>query len=87
MRRAEVPNSGSDTPLAEPLLRRPLDIAFVNELSRAAAAMNISFREVVSAASTKPFGYMPFHHGPGVGGRDGHGLIVRQAPSALAARS
>jgi len=47
---------------------RFVNIAFVNELSIAANAMNVSFREVVAAASTKPFGYMPFHHGPGVGG-------------------
>lgn len=47
---------------------RYLNIAFVNELSKATSEMNISLREVISAASTKPFGYMPFHHGPGVGG-------------------
>ncbi|TQK50244.1 UDP-N-acetyl-D-glucosamine dehydrogenase [Streptomyces sp. SLBN-118] len=47
---------------------RYLNIAFVNELSKATSAMNISLREVISAASTKPFGFMPFHHGPGVGG-------------------
>lgn len=47
---------------------RYLNIAFVNELSKATSEMNISLREVISAAATKPFGYMPFHHGPGVGG-------------------
>lgn len=47
---------------------RYLNIAFANELSRASRAINISFRDVVSAASSKPFGFMAFHHGPGVGG-------------------
>jgi len=47
---------------------RYVNIAFVNELSKAAHAMNIPFREVVAAASTKGFGFMPFHHGPGAGG-------------------
>ncbi|MFF0199813.1 nucleotide sugar dehydrogenase [Streptomyces sp. NPDC005017] len=47
---------------------RYLNIAFVNELSKATSEMDISLREVVSAASTKPYGFMPFHHGPGVGG-------------------
>lgn len=47
---------------------RYVNVAFVNELSRAAHALRIPFREVVSAASTKPFGFLPFHHGPGVGG-------------------
>lgn len=47
---------------------RYLNIAFVNELSKATSEMSISLREVVSAASTKPYGFMPFHHGPGVGG-------------------
>ena len=30
--------------------------------------MNVSVWEVIDAASTKPFGYMPFYSGPGVGG-------------------
>ncbi len=47
---------------------RYLNVAFVNEISRAATVMGISFRDVVSAASSKPFGFFPFHHGPGVGG-------------------
>ncbi|MFD7102017.1 nucleotide sugar dehydrogenase [Streptomyces celluloflavus] len=47
---------------------RYVNIAYVNELSKTAKAMNIPFREVVAAAASKPFGFMPFHHGPGVGG-------------------
>lgn len=47
---------------------RYLNVAFVNELARAAHAMGIDFREVSAVAETKPFGFMPFSHGPGVGG-------------------
>jgi UDP-N-acetyl-D-glucosamine dehydrogenase len=47
---------------------RYLNIAFANELCRASRALDISFRDVVSAASSKPFGFMAFHPGPGVGG-------------------
>ncbi|BBZ15286.1 nucleotide sugar dehydrogenase [Mycobacterium branderi] len=47
---------------------RYVNIAFVNELSQSARAMNIDLREVVAAASSKPYGFMPFSHGPGVGG-------------------
>jgi UDP-N-acetyl-D-glucosamine dehydrogenase len=47
---------------------RYVNIAFVNELSQSATAMNIDLREVVAAASSKPYGFMPFSHGPGVGG-------------------
>ncbi|MFJ6661210.1 nucleotide sugar dehydrogenase [Streptomyces sp. NPDC091377] len=47
---------------------RYVNVAFVNELSKAAHAMAVPFREVVSAAASKPYGFMSFHHGPGVGG-------------------
>jgi UDP-N-acetyl-D-glucosamine dehydrogenase len=47
---------------------RYLNIAFANELCRASRALDICFRDVVSAASSKPFGFMAFHPGPGVGG-------------------
>jgi UDP-N-acetyl-D-glucosamine dehydrogenase len=47
---------------------RYLNIALVNELALAAHNASIDFREVVAAASSKPYGFMPFHHGPGVGG-------------------
>ena len=47
---------------------RAVNIALVNELKGVYAAMGIDIWEVVEAAATKPFGYMPFHPGPGWGG-------------------
>lgn len=47
---------------------RHLNIAFVNELSGITNAFGISTHEVISAASTKPYGFMPFYPGVGVGG-------------------
>ena len=47
---------------------RWVNIALVNELSLVARAIGIDIWEVIEAAATKPFGYMPFYPGPGVGG-------------------
>jgi UDP-N-acetyl-D-glucosamine dehydrogenase len=47
---------------------RSVNIALVNELSILCHRMDIDIWEVVDAASTKPFGFMPFYPGPGVGG-------------------
>jgi UDP-N-acetyl-D-glucosamine dehydrogenase len=47
---------------------RSVNIALVNELAQLCHNMNASVWEVIEAASTKPFGYMPFYPGPGVGG-------------------
>jgi UDP-N-acetyl-D-glucosamine dehydrogenase len=47
---------------------RSVNIALVNELKVVYAAMGIDIWEVVEAAKTKPFGYMPFYPGPGLGG-------------------
>ena len=47
---------------------RSVNIALVNELAELCHDMNVSVWEVIDAASTKPFGYMPFYPGPGVGG-------------------
>ncbi len=47
---------------------RSVNIALVNELALLCELMNIDIWEVIRAASTKPFGYMPFWPGPGVGG-------------------
>jgi len=47
---------------------RMVNIALVNELATLCAAQNIDVWEVIRAASSKPFGYMPFYPGPGVGG-------------------
>lgn len=47
---------------------RSVNIALVNELKLVYAAMDIDIWEVVEAAKTKPFGFMPFYPGPGLGG-------------------
>jgi UDP-N-acetyl-D-glucosamine dehydrogenase len=47
---------------------RAVNIALVNELKVIFSAMGIDIWEVVDAAKTKPFGYMPFYPGPGLGG-------------------
>ncbi len=47
---------------------RHVNIALVNELSVYAYGLGIDIWEVIEAASTKPFGFMPFRPGPGVGG-------------------
>jgi nucleotide sugar dehydrogenase len=47
---------------------RHVNIALVNEFAIFARELGIDMWEVVSAASTKPFGFMPFYPGPGVGG-------------------
>jgi UDP-N-acetyl-D-glucosamine dehydrogenase len=47
---------------------RGVNIALVNELKIVYAAMGIDIWEVIAAAKTKPFGFMPFYPGPGLGG-------------------
>jgi UDP-N-acetyl-D-glucosamine dehydrogenase len=47
---------------------RSVNIALVNELKVVYAAMGIDIWEVINAAKTKPFGFMPFYPGPGLGG-------------------
>jgi len=47
---------------------RSVNIALVNELKTVYSAMGIDVWEVIEAAKTKPFGYMPFYPGPGLGG-------------------
>ncbi len=47
---------------------RSINIALVNELKLVYGAMGIDVWEVIAAASTKPFGFMPFYPGPGLGG-------------------
>lgn len=47
---------------------RSINIALVNELKQVYAAMGIDIWEVINAAKTKPFGFMPFYPGPGLGG-------------------
>ena len=47
---------------------RAVNIGLVNELKRLSHAMGLDVHEVIDAASTKPFGFMPFRPGPGLGG-------------------
>jgi UDP-N-acetyl-D-glucosamine dehydrogenase len=47
---------------------RSVNIALVNELALLAERMDIDIWEVIDAAATKPFGFLPFYPGPGVGG-------------------
>jgi UDP-N-acetyl-D-glucosamine dehydrogenase len=47
---------------------RSVNIALVNELKLVYASMGIDIWEVIAAAKTKPFGFMPFYPGPGLGG-------------------
>jgi UDP-N-acetyl-D-glucosamine dehydrogenase len=47
---------------------RSVNIALVNELKIVYGAMGIDIWEVIEAAKTKPFGFMPFYPGPGLGG-------------------
>ena len=69
--RTIVPVSSCRTAEATKLLEnifRSVNIALVNELKIVYAAMGIDVWEVIQAAKTKPFGYMPFFPGPGLGG-------------------
>ncbi|MBU0484158.1 MAG: nucleotide sugar dehydrogenase [Proteobacteria bacterium] len=47
---------------------RSVNIALVNELKVLCQRMDVDIWEVIGAAATKPFGYMPFYPGPGLGG-------------------
>ena len=66
-----VPVSGTRTAEAAKLVEnifRCVNIAMVNELKVVFDRMSIDIWEVIEAAKTKPFGYMPFYPGPGLGG-------------------
>jgi UDP-N-acetyl-D-glucosamine dehydrogenase len=66
-----VPVSNCRTSEATKLVEnifRSVNIALVNELKRIFTEMDIDVWEVIRAASTKPFGFMPFYPGPGLGG-------------------
>ena len=61
------PRAAEMTKLLENIFRS-VNIALVNELALLSERMEIDFWEVIEAAKTKPFGFMPFYPGPGVGG-------------------
>jgi UDP-N-acetyl-D-glucosamine dehydrogenase len=69
--KSTVPVSSAETAEAVKLTEnifRSVNIALVNELKIIYDAMGIDIWEVIEAAKTKPFGYMPFYPGPGLGG-------------------
>jgi len=65
--RVSTPEAAELTKLLENIFRS-VNIALVNELAILCDRMNIDIWEVVDAASTKPFGFMSFSPGPGLGG-------------------
>ena len=67
MHRVSSPESAELTKLLENIFRS-VNIALVNELAQLCERMKIDLWEVVDAAATKPFGFMSFKPGPGLGG-------------------
>jgi UDP-N-acetyl-D-glucosamine dehydrogenase len=61
---------------------RLVNISFVNEIAQFCAALGIDVREVVDAAANKPYGFMPFYPGAGVGGH-----CIPVDPSYLVAKA
>lgn len=49
-------------------IHRSVNIGLVNEMKILADKMNIDIHEVIAAAATKPFGFVPYYPGPGIGG-------------------
>jgi UDP-N-acetyl-D-glucosamine dehydrogenase len=65
--RVSTPEAAELTKLLENIFRS-VNIALVNELSMVAERMGIDIWEVIDAADTKPYGFMRFEPGPGMGG-------------------
>ena len=66
-----VPVSNTDSAEVIKLLEnmfRSVNIALVNEFAVMCHRLNLNVWEVINAAATKPFGFMPFYPGPGLGG-------------------
>lgn len=66
-----VPVSSTETAEMVKLLEntfRSVNIALANEMARVCHKLGINVWEVIEAAKTKPFGFMPFYPGPGLGG-------------------
>jgi len=81
-----VPVSSPGVAEMEKLLEnifRSVNIALVNEMAQLCDRMKINIWEVVDAASTKPFGFMPFYPGPGIGG---HCILIDPYYLSWAAR-
>ncbi|PIS24290.1 MAG: UDP-N-acetyl-D-glucosamine dehydrogenase [bacterium (Candidatus Stahlbacteria) CG08_land_8_20_14_0_20_40_26] len=67
VKRVSSAETAEFTKLLENIFRN-VNIALVNELTMLTDRMGINIWEVIDAAATKPFGFMPFYPGPGVGG-------------------
>ncbi len=67
IQRVSTPEAAELTKLLENIFRS-VNIALVNELAMVAERMGIDIWEVVDAAATKPYGFMRFEPGPGMGG-------------------
>ncbi len=69
---------------------RAVNIGLVNEVAMMCARLGLDTNEVIAAAATKPFGFMPFHPGPGLGGHclpiDPHYLSWKLRTLAYTAR-
>jgi len=65
--RVRDPETAELTKLLENTFRA-VNIALANEFADIAGSLGVDIAEVVGAAATKPYGFMPFHPGPGVGG-------------------
>ncbi|GMK40014.1 UDP-N-acetyl-D-glucosamine dehydrogenase [Paenibacillus sp. CCS19] len=66
-----VPVSSTDIAEAAKLLEnsfRLINISFINEFAKLCDELQLNIWEVIEAASTKPYGFMPFQPGPGIGG-------------------
>ena len=68
---------------------RAVNIALANEFADICTSMDLNVSDVITAASTKPYGFMPFYPGPGVGGHcipcDPHYLLWQLRGSRVAA--
>lgn len=65
--RVSSPQVAELTKLVENVFR-VVNVSLMNELAQMSDVMGIDLWEAIEAASTKPYGYMPFYPGPGVGG-------------------
>jgi len=77
------PEAAEMTKLYENIFRA-VNLTLANEIAEAAGVLGLSAPEIIDAAATKPYGFMPFHPGPGVGGHcipcDPHYLLWQLRP-------
>ncbi len=69
---------------------RSVNIGFINEMKLVADKMNLDIFEIIKIAKTKPFGFRPFHPGPGIGGHcipiDPHYLYWKAKKKGISAK-